>query len=130
MAVQSEQSAVVGGQFERLVGLFKRAFNKTIGAGLLTYPELCDVVINVEVELNNRPLNYVEDDPLFPQICLPCFNINNNTSQIFPLVFGSSSPFSCRWDSKTLAADKVSLFLFLAYLFSTSSSNHRLYIYT
>ena len=55
-----------GGQFERLVGLLKRAFNKTIGAGLLTYPELCDVVINVEVELNNRPLNYVEDDPQFP----------------------------------------------------------------
>ena len=27
-----------GGQFERLVGLFKRAFNKTIGAGLLYLP--------------------------------------------------------------------------------------------
>ena len=55
-----------GGQFERLVGVFKRAFNKTAGAGLLTYPELCDVVLNVEVELNNRPLDYVEDDLQFP----------------------------------------------------------------
>ena len=52
-------------QFERLVGLLKRAFNKTIG-GLLTYPKLCDVVLNVEVELNNRPLDYMEDDPQFP----------------------------------------------------------------
>ena len=46
-----------GGQFERLVGLFKRPFYKTIGAGLLTYGELSEIVLNVEVELNNRPLS-------------------------------------------------------------------------
>jgi hypothetical protein len=55
-----------GGQFERLVGLFKRSFYKTIGAGLLTYAELCEVVLNVEVELNNRPLDYVDDDLQLP----------------------------------------------------------------
>ena len=55
-----------GGQFERLVGVFKGAFYKTIGSGLLTYAELCDVVLNVEVELNNRPLDYVEDDLQLP----------------------------------------------------------------
>jgi hypothetical protein len=55
-----------GGQFERLIGLFKRSFYKTIGAGLLTYAELCEVVLNVEVELNNRPLDYVDDDLQLP----------------------------------------------------------------
>jgi hypothetical protein len=55
-----------GGQFERMVGLFKRAFYKTIGASLLTYGELCEIVLNVEVELNNRPLDYVEDDIQLP----------------------------------------------------------------
>jgi hypothetical protein len=55
-----------GGQFERMVGLFKRAFYKTIGASLLTYGELCEIVLNVEVELNNRPLDYVEDDLQLP----------------------------------------------------------------
>ena len=42
--------------------LFKRAFYKTIGAGLLTYGELSEIVLNVEIELNNRPLSYIEDD--------------------------------------------------------------------
>lgn len=33
---------------------------------MLSYSELCEVVLNVEVELNNCPLSYVEDDPQFP----------------------------------------------------------------
>ena len=72
-----------GGQFERLVGLFKRAFNKTIGAGLLTYPELCDVVLNVEVELNNRPLDYVEDDPQMTPASL-LFQRSNRIPELEP----------------------------------------------
>ena len=51
-----------GGQFERLIGLFKRAFYKTIGNGTLTLEELEEVVLDVEVALNNRPLTYLEDD--------------------------------------------------------------------
>jgi hypothetical protein len=73
-------------QFERLVGLFKRAFNKTTGAGLLTYPELCDVVLNVEVELNNHPLDYVEDDTQFP-ILTPAsllFQRSNRITELEP----------------------------------------------
>lgn len=55
-----------GGQFERLVGVVKSSFFKTIGSGLLTWPELCDVVLDVEVALNNRPLSYVEEDVQLP----------------------------------------------------------------
>ena len=51
-----------GGQFERLIGVFKRAFYKTIGNGTLTLDELEEVVLDVEVALNNRPLTYLEDD--------------------------------------------------------------------
>ena len=51
-----------GGQFERLIGLFKRAFYKTIGNGTLVWEELKDVVLDIEVALNNRLLSYVEDD--------------------------------------------------------------------
>ena len=51
-----------GGQFERLIGLVKTALNKTIGCGMLTWTELCEVVLDVEIALNNRPLRYVEDD--------------------------------------------------------------------
>ena len=47
------------GQFERLIGVFKRAFYKNIGSGMLTWEELCDVVLEVETQLNRRPLSYV-----------------------------------------------------------------------
>jgi hypothetical protein len=51
-----------GGQFERLVGLVKAAMYKVIGGGNLSWKELQDVLLDVEVSLNNRPLDYVEDD--------------------------------------------------------------------
>ena len=60
-----------GGQFERLIGLFKNAFYKTVGNRTLRWTELEEVVIDVvvidvEVSLNNRPLSYVEDDVQLP----------------------------------------------------------------
>ena len=55
-----------GGQFERLVGLFKRAFFKVVGGGMLSWTELCEVVLEVETQLNHRPLSYVEDDIQLP----------------------------------------------------------------
>ena len=64
-----------GGQFERLIGLFKRAFYKTIGNGVVTYEELEDMVLDVEVALNNRPLSYLEDDVELP-VLTPNLNVN------------------------------------------------------
>ena len=51
-----------GGQFERLIGLFKGAFYKSIGNGTLKWSELEEVVLDVEVAMNNRPLSYLEED--------------------------------------------------------------------
>ena len=42
-----------GGQFERLIGLFKRSFYKNIGNGNLTWEELMDVILDKEVALNS-----------------------------------------------------------------------------
>ncbi|XP_067039905.1 uncharacterized protein [Acropora muricata] len=55
-----------GGQFERFVGLFKRAFYKTIGGGILSCVELSEVVLEVETQLNRCPLSYAEDDVQLP----------------------------------------------------------------
>ena len=55
-----------GGQFERMNGLVKQAFNKSVGNGTLTWSELQDVLLDVEVALNNRPLSYVEEDVQLP----------------------------------------------------------------
>ena len=55
-----------GGQFERLIGLFKRAFYKAIRNNTLSWEELSEVVLDVEVALNNRPLSYIKDDVELP----------------------------------------------------------------
>ena len=57
-----------GGQFERMVGLVKGALRKSIGKSLLTFAELKEILLDVEVTLNNRPLSYVEDDIQMPLI--------------------------------------------------------------
>ena len=55
-----------GGQFERLIGVFKSAFYKTVGNGTLTFIELSEVVLDVEVAINSRPLDYTEEDVQLP----------------------------------------------------------------
>ena len=68
-----------GGQFERLIGLFKRAFYKAIGNGTLTWSELEELVLDVEVALNNRPLSYLEDDVQLPVLTpISMLNVNSN----------------------------------------------------
>ena len=37
------------GHFERLIGLFKSSFYKSVGQGLLSWDELCEVVLDIEV---------------------------------------------------------------------------------
>ena len=49
-----------GGHFERTVGIVK-----TIANGFLTWTELEEEVLDVEVAVNSRPLGYVEDDVKF-----------------------------------------------------------------
>ncbi|XP_006816657.1 uncharacterized protein LOC102805048 [Saccoglossus kowalevskii] len=51
-----------GGFFERLIGITKRALSKTIGPALLMFEELEEVLLDVEVFMNNRPLCYMEED--------------------------------------------------------------------
>ena len=55
-----------GGQFERIVDLMKQALYKAGGSTVLTWNELQDVLLDVEIALNNRPLDYVEDDVQLP----------------------------------------------------------------
>ena len=55
-----------GGQFERMVGLVKQALYKSIGKACLQWKELQEVLLDIELVLNNRPLSYVEDDIQMP----------------------------------------------------------------
>lgn len=55
-----------GGQFKRLIGVFKSAFRKAVGNGTLTWSELSDIILDVEIAINGRPLSYLEDDVEMP----------------------------------------------------------------
>ena len=39
---------------------------KVIGGGVLTWDELSEVLLDVETQINRRPLSYVEDDVELP----------------------------------------------------------------
>ena len=74
-----------GGQFERMIGLVKGALSKTIGNGFLAWKELEEVLLDVEITLNNRPLGYVEDDIQLPVLTHNCMlYLNSNTLPEFP----------------------------------------------
>ncbi len=53
-----------------MVGLMENAFRKAIGNANLTFKQLKEALLEVEITLNNRPLGYLEDDielqPLTP----------------------------------------------------------------
>lgn len=55
-----------GGQFERLIGVMKQALYKSVGRAILYFHELEEVLLDVEVAVNNRPLSYIEDDVQLP----------------------------------------------------------------
>ncbi len=69
-----------GGFFERMVGLMKAALRKAIGRASLTFDQLKEVLMDVEVTLNNRPLGYMEEDieslPLTPNTLIHGANIS------------------------------------------------------
>ena len=52
----------MGGFYERLVGITKRALRKTLGVNCFTLTQLTTILTEVEAVVNSRPLAYVADD--------------------------------------------------------------------
>ena len=59
-----------GGQFERLIGIVKNAMYKTIGAATLSWAELSEVILDVEIQINQRHLSYMWIPTLTPSAFL------------------------------------------------------------
>ncbi|XP_028414391.1 uncharacterized protein LOC114537541 [Dendronephthya gigantea] len=70
-----------GGQFERLIGVVRNAMYKVIGGATLTWSELIDVLLDVEIQINRRPLSYMEDDVELPALT-PCTFLFQRTSEL------------------------------------------------
>lgn len=68
-----------GGQYERLVGVVKSAFYKAVGGGRLTWEELIEVLLDLETQINRRPLGYVEDDIQLPVLTPASFLYTRST---------------------------------------------------
>ena len=68
-----------GGQFKWLIGVVKKAMHKVIGRGSLLWNELIDVLLEVETQVNRRPLNYVKDDPDLPILTPATFLFQRTT---------------------------------------------------
>ncbi|XP_053380514.1 uncharacterized protein LOC128548907 [Mercenaria mercenaria] len=58
----TELAPWMGGYYERLVGIVKKVFRKTLGRRLLTLIQLQTLVKEAEAVVNSRPLVYVGDD--------------------------------------------------------------------
>ena len=70
-----------GVQFERLIGVVKSSMFKAIGGATLTWSELSEVLLDVETQINRRPLSYVEDDVELP-VLTPATFLNQQTNQL------------------------------------------------
>ena len=57
-----------GGEFEHLIGVVKSPMFKVIRGGYLTWDELSEVMLDIEIQINRRPLSYVEDDIELPTL--------------------------------------------------------------
>ena len=68
-----------GGQFERLIGVVKKAMHKVIGRVSLFWNDLINVLLEVETQVSRRPLNYVEDDPDLPILTPATFLFQRTT---------------------------------------------------
>ncbi len=97
------------GQFERLVGLVKRSLYKSIGRGGLFWQELEEVLIDVEVALNGRPLCYVED--IQQPILTPNSMLFSQTNQLPELKHHHLEDQSLRRRAKYLAKCKEAMWL-------------------
>ena len=53
-------------KFERMVGLVKQSLYKANGYANLNLNELEEILLEIEINLNNHPLTYQEDDTAFP----------------------------------------------------------------
>ena len=54
------------GQFERLIGIIKAILYRTIGKVQLTWTELEEILLDIEIVLNNRPLTNIEEETDYP----------------------------------------------------------------
>ena len=67
----------MGGHFERLIGVIKQAVYKSLGRTSLLLGELEEVLLDVEINMNSRPLTYIKRTYIEKDIQCPILTTNN-----------------------------------------------------
>ena len=82
----------MGGFYERLVGLTKRALQKTIGSKCLTERQLATILTEVEAVVNTRLLVYIDDGINSSATLTPMHFLSLHSSHGIPDLTEDSDP--------------------------------------
>ena len=105
-----ELAPLMGGYYERLVGIAKRSLRKAIGKLLLCSEQLLTILKEAEAIINSRPLVYVGEDinsnmtltpahflTLNPKIGLPASIQDDSEDADYSLVISSADSLLAKW---------------------------------
>ena len=62
MGIHSREIPLVGGFYERLIGIIKSSLTKTLGKAKISYVEMRNMISEVEDNMNNRPLTRLNEE--------------------------------------------------------------------
>ena len=82
----------MGGFYERLVGITKRALKKALGNQCLTETQLTTILVEVEAVVNSRPLVYVDEDINSSMVLTPFDFLSLHYQHIIPDIVDDSDP--------------------------------------
>ena len=71
-----------GGHFERLIGMIKQALYKSFGRTSLRWSELEEVLLDVEINMNNRSLTNIEEDRQRPVLIPNSMILGRDTKMV------------------------------------------------
>ena len=62
MGTHSREIPLVGGFYERLIGIIKSPLKKSLGKAKISYVEMCTIISEVQGNMNNRPLTHLNEE--------------------------------------------------------------------
>ena len=62
MGIHSREIPLVGVFYERLTGIIKSSLRKTLDKAKISYVEMCNIISEVEDNMNNRPLTHLNEE--------------------------------------------------------------------
>ena len=62
MGIHSREIPLVGGLYERLIGIIKTSLKKTLDKAKISYVQMCTIISEVEGNMNNRSLTHLNEE--------------------------------------------------------------------